>query len=209
MNMRWLKKFANNPLSVVGSTQISPTALRDLFFMKHIPWYWNTFLISEEWDVFRLTKELAYIPANTYTNKQTKYRFINVPWKKARTIHRLVAKTYLPNPNNYPVVRHLDNNKLNNHISNLEWCTQKTNIKQAFDDWLNKITKKQIERLIKRNSERVKPVIQFDKEWNIIREFKSVREAQNNTWIREGCISNCATWRKCHATAWGFIWKYI
>ena len=36
-------------------------------------------------------------------------------------IHRLVASTYLDNPNNYPIVLHLDNNKINNHYSNLKW----------------------------------------------------------------------------------------
>lgn len=50
------------------------------------------------------------------------------------TIHRLVALTYIPNPHNYPCVRHLDNNKLNNHVSNLEWCTYKTNAQQMHDD---------------------------------------------------------------------------
>lgn len=36
-------------------------------------------------------------------------------------VHRLVAMTYLENPNDYPIVLHLDNNKLNNHYTNLKW----------------------------------------------------------------------------------------
>lgn len=43
--------------------------------------------------------------------------------------HRLVAKTFLLNPNNLPCVNHKDLNKLNNHVTNLEWCTQADNMK--------------------------------------------------------------------------------
>jgi len=43
-------------------------------------------------------------------------------------VHRLVAETYIPNPNNLPVVNHIDFNKLNNDVSNLEWCTIQQNV---------------------------------------------------------------------------------
>jgi hypothetical protein len=49
-------------------------------------------------------------------------------------IHRLVAEVYIGNPNNYPIVLHLDNDKQNNHYSNLKWGTVQENTQQAYDD---------------------------------------------------------------------------
>ena len=51
---------------------------------------------------------------------------------KHRTIHRLVAETFLPNKQNLPQINHKDGNKKNNKVSNLEWCTQKHNMQHAI-----------------------------------------------------------------------------
>lgn len=66
------------------------------------------------------------------------YRRVTL-WNGERTrisVHRLVAMTYLSNPLNLPMVNHKDGNKLNNHYSNLEWCTCKDNTKHAFENGL-------------------------------------------------------------------------
>ena len=51
--------------------------------------------------------------------------------RKKFYIHRLVAEAFIPNPNNYNIVNHKDENPNNNHVDNLEWCTQSYNIKHG------------------------------------------------------------------------------
>lgn len=51
-------------------------------------------------------------------------------------IHTLVTKAFLPNPNKYPEVNHKDGVKINNHYTNLEWCTEEYNLQHALDNGL-------------------------------------------------------------------------
>lgn len=59
-------------------------------------------------------------------------------WKR---VHRIIAETLILNPNNLPHVNHIDGNKLNNSLDNLEWCTNQYNTQQAYDNNLYKSKK--------------------------------------------------------------------
>lgn len=72
--------------------------------------------------------------------------------KKGMLVHRLVALTFIPNPDNKPEVDHIDRNKLNNHVSNLRWVTRHEN---AFNTKLGKLGQRYIHK-VKRHT-----VIQF------------------------------------------------
>jgi hypothetical protein len=55
-----------------------------------------------------------------------------------KDIHRIIAETWMPNPYNYPQVNHINGNKHDNRVSNLEWCTAAHNVKHSFITGLNK-----------------------------------------------------------------------
>jgi len=84
---------------------------------------------------------------------------------KQHFVHRLVAKAFIPNPENKPQINHIDGNRHNNDISNLEWNTAQENIKHARK---NNLTN---------NEWAYKPVNQYDSTGTLIATYESLKAA--------------------------------
>lgn len=107
---------------------------------KIIDGYNNKYIITNTGKVF-----------NNFTGKEMKQKIVagykavalrkfdnNKSIQTIYKIHKLVATYFIPNPKNFPIINHKDGNKLNNEISNLEWCTYKENIIHAIKTQLIK-----------------------------------------------------------------------
>lgn len=108
--------------------------------MQPIKDYEGKYSITQEGDVVNAKGNILAVSVN----KRTGYKTVSL-WKDnkglSKTVHRLVATTYIPNPDNLPEVNHIDGNKLNNRVDNLEWVTPSENRQHAYDIGLRKQTK--------------------------------------------------------------------
>jgi hypothetical protein len=106
-------------------------------------------------------------------------------------LHRLVAQVFLPNPENKEQVNHIDGNKENSIVDNLEWCTQQENCIHRSSTGLGNNTKS---------------IIQYDLKMNKLNEFNSIIEASKKLNIFDTSISYCCQGKL--KTCGGFIFRY-
>lgn len=140
---------------------------------------------------------------NTNTNKKLKgyirkdgYVIITLSkgGKKYKCyLHRLVAETFIPNPDNLSQVNHKDEDKTNNCVSNLEWITPKDNCNYGT-------------RNERQGLGHSKPIEQYDLEGNFIKEWDSATQVERDLGFNHSNISKCCLGR--YNVAYNYKWKF-
>ena len=110
------------------------------------------------------------------------------------SVHRLVGLHFLDKPEGKDCINHRDANPSNNHVSNLEWCTQSENIQYAYDHGTKR-------------PPHLKPIGQYDDDWNLIKVWEGETAAARALGTHQANIMKVCYGEREHAG--GFRWKFM
>lgn len=168
---------------------------------KQIPGYSN-YLINDKGDIYsikskRLIKQrvskFGYYRAALFKEAGEKHEIM---------VHRLVAMAFLENPANLPQVNHKNENKTDNRVENLEWCTCSYNINYGNR---NKTVSRKLAKIKEKTAAR--KILQIDiMTKKTIKVWKSMHEIERKLGIPHSNIYACCTGKR--KTRGGYIWKY-
>ena len=171
---------------------------------KDIKGYEGHYMVDAKGNVFSLKRKKIMTPCKSNNGYMQVHLSVNGAMKSHK-IHRLVAETFIPNPYNLPQVNHKDENKTNNFVENLEWCTQSYNMSYN-DGQKRRASSRDYEEISKKRSKvQSKEVTQYDFDGRIVAIWRNAYVAEEHgysrTMINQCCLGN----KKSHK---GYVWKY-
>lgn len=181
---------------------------------KEIKGYEGRYSISDKGEVFSfLTNKILKVNIS-----KTGYGSVELYDKnhnsKRLLVHRLVAEAFIDNPKQLPFVNHKDENKMNNAVNNLEWCSAQYNMnygaapKQRRNSTRWFYNSEQLKNIARNNGKAVsKTVLQFTKEGALVGRYNSAKEASVKTGANHSHITECCNGKR-YKTVNGFVWRY-
>lgn len=184
---------------------------------KPMPGYEDCYLVSNKGCVWSIRSSRLLKLSETRQGYLRVSPSVNGLVKKC-AVHRLVALAFIPNPENKPTVNHINENKKDNRVENLEWATMAeqnvhgTRIERAVahTDWKNRnidysiVAAKHDYHQI--NRKQMRPVLQYDRHGIFIARHDGVVEAARTVGVSAGHICCCLKGRR--KTCGGYQWKY-
>ena len=162
---------------------------------KWIKNFEGTHSVTEDGCIYRYSNGQAIEVAQVKHNQG--YLYCTLTKNGVQTnvlVHRVLAEAFIPNPENKKYVNHIDGNKTNNALSNLEWCTSKENCLHAYTTGLNKHKRK---------------IAQYTVDGTLVATYNSITEAQEAVGKPgKKNIACCLRLDRCK-TAYGFVWSYL
>lgn len=171
---------------------------------KDIPGYEGLYQVSDHGNVRSLNWRNRGFVRNLYLKKHNRgYRHVELRKAgkvKAFTVHRLVATAFIPNPNNYSTVNHKDEDKTNNTVSNLEWCSMSQNMKHTIGLHRDRY------HVEGEPFSRTEKVVQMSKSGNVLRVWDNLISIKHETGWNQWSIDQCC--RGIRKTAYGYLWCF-
>lgn len=177
--------------------------MKEIF--KEIPGFEGKYSVSNLGNVMSLNylnkkKPKLLVPIKHHGG----YMIVHLGKSKIRMIHTLVAEAFIPNPDKKKYVNHIDGNKSNNMVTNLEWVTSKENMNHAIMTGLRNPHKNNHPK--GKDVVNSRPIIQCLKDGTFIKRFECISDAAREIGCNPCMIVNNASGRT--RSAHGFVWKY-
>lgn len=154
----------------------------------------DNYIISSNGLVYSIPRRGTYGGVLKYTICKFGYKRIGIRTdnkSKGEYLHRLLAETFIENPNEYPQVNHKDCNKLNNDLDNLEWCTPQQNAQHARDNDLPKVQSNTNQKNIYYDKKEKKYSVIFRRN-NINNRLGRFKTLEGAIIVRDEHLKNCA-----------------